>query len=165
MDPTVLASQPLTQPSQSAASSPKKPVGFSHRLFMGRITRKSYLIGWLSMMVLLTLSFSLLFFTTFNMSIETITSSSINMFDGSLTSMLMLLQLIVFAIVALYTISLTIRRLHDTGQSGFLGIILLIPVAGFILGLYLLFYAGTKGENKFGPEPKEQSFQQIFALA
>ncbi len=55
-------------------------------------------------------------------------------------------------IVTLCLFSLTVRRLHDADLSGLISLILLTGV-GQILCLILWFYPGTKGANKYGPDP------------
>lgn len=47
-----------------------------------------------------------------------------------------------------------VRRLHDTGKSGWLLLIGLIPIVGLIL-IYFLAVPGEAGPNKFGPDPRE----------
>ena len=42
------------------------------------------------------------------------------------------------------------RRLHDTGKSGWLQLILLVPFIGWIIVLILMVLPG-QGENKYGP--------------
>lgn len=49
--------------------------------------------------------------------------------------------------VLLPTIGVAIRRMHDVNKSGWF---ILIPIYNLILELT----PGTKGENKYGPEPK-----------
>lgn len=51
-------------------------------------------------------------------------------------------------------ITVAIRRLHDTGKSGFFLIIALIPFLGDIAILFFLVQDSTKGANKYGPSPK-----------
>jgi uncharacterized membrane protein YhaH (DUF805 family) len=51
-------------------------------------------------------------------------------------------------------LAVTVRRLHDTGKSGFWIFIALIPLIGSIWLLVLLCTEGTAGENKYGPDPK-----------
>jgi uncharacterized membrane protein YhaH (DUF805 family) len=46
------------------------------------------------------------------------------------------------------SIAVGIRRMHDSDHSGWWFI---VPIAGLIF----LFYDGTRGENRFGPDPKE----------
>ena len=51
-------------------------------------------------------------------------------------------------------LAVTVRRLHDTSKSGWLFFIVLIPLAGAIWLLVLLFTDSTVGINKYGPNPK-----------
>ncbi len=46
------------------------------------------------------------------------------------------------------------RRLHDTDRSGWWFLIAFIPIVGIIVLLVFLILDGTKGENRFGPDPK-----------
>ncbi len=46
------------------------------------------------------------------------------------------------------------RRLHDTDRSGWWFLIAVIPIVGIIVLLVFLILDGTKGENRFGPDPK-----------
>jgi uncharacterized membrane protein YhaH (DUF805 family) len=56
--------------------------------------------------------------------------------------------------IFLPALAVTVRRLHDTGKSGFWIFIALIPLIGSIWLLVLLCTEGTAGENKYGPDPK-----------
>lgn len=51
-------------------------------------------------------------------------------------------------------LAVTIRRLHDTDRSGFNILWALVPLVGAIMLLYFYFSEGTKGPNRFGPDPK-----------
>ncbi len=50
-------------------------------------------------------------------------------------------------------ISAGVRRLHDTNKSGFFLLISFIPIIGGLVLLFLLIPVGTKGKNRFGPDP------------
>ncbi len=65
----------------------------------------------------------------------------------------------VVTVVAAIAVSLVFvkRRLNDVNQSGWIGLIMLVPIANLVLGLYLLFARGTVGSNKYGPEPVPNS--------
>lgn len=95
-------------------------------------------------------------------------------------------------------LAVTIRRLHDTGRSGFwvwlfwgpyllsivlsfmsastmaasgeeagasalAGIVGLAWLAGCLVLLVFMFLEGTKGPNEYGPDPKGQALDQVFA--
>lgn len=52
-------------------------------------------------------------------------------------------------------LAVSIRRMHDTGKSGWFVLISLLPVVGSIL-LNLWFLRDSEpGTNKYGPNPKE----------
>jgi uncharacterized membrane protein YhaH (DUF805 family) len=46
-----------------------------------------------------------------------------------------------------------VRRLHDTGRSGWWYLIALIPIVGFIILIVLLAGEGQPGPNQYGPPP------------
>ncbi len=48
--------------------------------------------------------------------------------------------------------SISVRRLHDHDMSGFLLLLNIVPFAGFYL-LYKNVSRGTKGPNRYGPDP------------
>ena len=50
-------------------------------------------------------------------------------------------------------ISVGVRRLHDTNRSGFFLLISFIPFIGGVVLLFFLIPEGTKGKNRFGPDP------------
>jgi uncharacterized membrane protein YhaH (DUF805 family) len=50
-----------------------------------------------------------------------------------------------------------IRRLHDTDRTGWLCLLYFVPVVGWIVLLIFMFLDGTKGENQYGPSPKENT--------
>ena len=43
-----------------------------------------------------------------------------------------------------------VKRLHDLGQSGWLILLCLVPIANVGVGLWLLFGPGEKGFNRYG---------------
>jgi uncharacterized membrane protein YhaH (DUF805 family) len=53
------------------------------------------------------------------------------------------------------SIAVTVRRAHDMDQSGWMVLLLLVPLVGFIYGLVLLFGSGTEGENDYGWDPRD----------
>ena len=59
------------------------------------------------------------------------------------------LQYVVDIIVALVSLSLAVRRLHDTNRSGFWWLIGLIPIIGGIVLLVFYCLPGTPGPNKY----------------
>lgn len=56
-------------------------------------------------------------------------------------------------LILLPSISITVRRLHDTGRSGWWILIGFIPVLGLIIQLVWMAQRGTTGSNRFGDDP------------
>ena len=59
------------------------------------------------------------------------------------------IQYIVSVVVALGTLSVSVRRLHDTGRTGFWWLIGFIPIIGTITLIVFYCLAGTPGPNKY----------------
>ncbi len=67
----------------------------------------------------------------------------------------MALPTIIFTLaMAVPSLAVSARRLHDTDRSGWWVLIAFIPVIGTIVLLVLAALEGTQGENRFGPNPK-----------
>lgn len=47
-----------------------------------------------------------------------------------------------------------VRRLHDTGRSGWWFLIILIPLVGAIILIVFLATEGNQTDNEYGPNPK-----------
>lgn len=56
--------------------------------------------------------------------------------------------------MAIPVLSVTARRLHDIGKSGWMQLIGFIPIIGVIVMFVLLVLDGEPDENKYGPSPK-----------
>lgn len=51
------------------------------------------------------------------------------------------------------SIAVGVRRLHDTDRSGWWLLIALVPIIGSIVLLVFMVLEGTRGSNRFGPDP------------
>lgn len=51
-------------------------------------------------------------------------------------------------------LAVIIRRLHDTERSGWWFLIAFIPIVGVLVLLVFLILQGTRGKNRYGPDPK-----------
>ena len=62
---------------------------------------------------------------------------------------------VTLVVLALFlpTLAISIRRLHDIDRSGAWILIGVIPLLGFVLLIIWACKAGTKGTNRFGPDP------------
>jgi uncharacterized membrane protein YhaH (DUF805 family) len=57
--------------------------------------------------------------------------------------------------VLLPSVGVSIRRLHDTGRSGWWLLITLIPILGTIVFIVFAVQEGEPGSNDYGANPKE----------
>lgn len=69
---------------------------------------------------------------------------------------------LIYGVLSLYalatfipSLAVIVRRLHDTGKSGWYYLIGLIPLVGAILILIALVTDSQPGSNQWGPNPKE----------
>ncbi len=64
-----------------------------------------------------------------------------------------IIDLLVFLVLLVPTISVTARRRHDIGRSGWWQLIGLIPLLGVLILLYWVVKPGEDGDNHFGANP------------
>ena len=65
--------------------------------------------------------------------------------------------------VLLPSIAVTVRRLHDTGRTGWWYLIAFIPLIGLIVLIVFTVKDGEPGTNRFGPNPKGVGDADVFA--
>lgn len=115
--------------------------------FKGRARRKEYwmytLIFTVLLIALMTIMFSVLSFSD-ETGIET----------GPGVYLTVILVIVFLFAHFIPTIALTVRRLHDTGKSGWWYLIVLVPYVGnFVIFIFTLI-DGDRGDNKYGSNPK-----------
>lgn len=59
-------------------------------------------------------------------------------------------------------LAVSVRRLHDQDRSGWLLLLLFIPFLGAFALLVLMCLEGTRGPNRFGPDPKNPTDLEAF---
>ena len=52
------------------------------------------------------------------------------------------------------SLAVSVRRLHDTGRSGWWLLLALIPVLGWLVLLFFYFQDSQPGDNEYGSNPK-----------
>jgi uncharacterized membrane protein YhaH (DUF805 family) len=106
-------------------------MNFIAKLFKGRVNRGTFFVGFI-----LSLAPGYLMILLFG----------INNFLG----------FVGMAFYALYLVSLGIRRLHDTGQSGWWFLFAIPPLTQFVV-IYLILIPGQQTANQYGEPQIKQS--------
>lgn len=109
--------------------------------FEGRANRAEY---WLIVLWNIIITFLCLFLGAMMFSAQDFTSISIGLVLIGIYDLVTIIP----------SISLTVRRLHDSDKTGWLCLIALIPYVGVLIVLVLTLLEGTKGPNKYG-EPSD----------
>lgn len=113
-----------------------------YAVFSGRAERREY---W--------------FFTLFNLIFFTLLYA----FDlarlGETSADYIPLSMIYALAVFLPNLAVTVRRLHDTGRSGWWTLIACVPVIGWIVLLAFLISDSQPGTNRYGPSNRDMSVQ------
>ena len=59
-----------------------------------------------------------------------------------------------FLVSGIWGIVVFIGRLHDFNRSGWWYLLLFIPIFGALVAIVVGLMPGTKGPNKYGPDPR-----------
>ena len=62
---------------------------------------------------------------------------------------------IVSIVMTILGLAVLAQRCHDIGWPGWLALIVLVPYLGVAFWLALFFIPGTRGPNRYGPDPRE----------
>ena len=52
-----------------------------------------------------------------------------------------------------FSLAQGVKRLHDLDKSGWLILLMFVPIVNALFGLYMLFADGTVGPNQYGEDP------------
>jgi len=77
--------------------------------------------------------------------------------SSSLSGFMIFLLVIAYIVMIAFFIILAKRRLNDLDHSGWMALIMLVPLVNVIFGLYIIFAAGKPDHNRFGPPPTKNS--------
>jgi uncharacterized membrane protein YhaH (DUF805 family) len=69
---------------------------------------------------------------------------------------------LLFLAIFLPSLAAQVRRLHDTNSSGWWLLLLFIPYVGSFIMLVWFCIPGTKGSNRFGPDPLNPTDIEVF---
>jgi uncharacterized membrane protein YhaH (DUF805 family) len=60
-------------------------------------------------------------------------------------------------------LAVQVRRFHDQDKSGWFVLLNFLPYVGGIIVLVMMCLEGTRGPNRFGPDPKGGASADVFA--
>lgn len=60
------------------------------------------------------------------------------------------------------TLAVQVRRFHDQDKSGWFVLLGVIPYIGGFIMLVFMCLEGTRGTNRFGPDPKDPYGEEVF---
>ena len=127
--------------------------------FSGRSRRKEYWMFVLLFVIVYAICYALIF--TGMPTIDPMTGQMTG--GGGALSMIGSAALLIFALGSFIpSLAVIVRRLHDQDKSGWFVLLGLIPIANIVL-LVFMFLEGTKGPNRFGPDPKDPAGAEAFS--
>lgn len=83
--------------------------------------------------------------------------------DGSIGGTYGPLTLLLILGIIIPSLAVQIRRFHDQDKSGWFVLIGFIPLLGSLIVLVFMCLEGTRGPNRFGPDPKNPYSEDVFA--
>ena len=110
--------------------------------FSGRASRSEFWWGYLGYFVIATV-----------LQIFALVGGIALIDAGELALLPGLIALVGIVAMIIPTIAVSVRRMHDTGKSGWMLLILIIPCIGFILWIVWMVEDGQAHDNAYGPVP------------
>jgi len=124
--------------------------------FSGRSTRREYWLFYLFYMLVLAAVFVMTFSITFST-----TDRHANSGPALVLGVFGVLVAVFVLGTLIPALALMVRRLHDQDRSGLFVLISFIPFGGLVL-LIMMLLAGTRGPNRYGPDPRDSSHASVF---
>ena len=155
--PMVQEGQPMEQEVQqfgapSFSPRPQQMMGFMDALttvfrnkyatFSGRASRSEYWWGYLGYVVIATV-----------LQIFALVGAIALIDAGEIAALPGLIALVGIIGMIIPTIAVSVRRLHDTGKSGWMLLIIMVPCIGIILWLVWMIEDGQAHDNAYGSVP------------
>ncbi|WP_274995212.1 DUF805 domain-containing protein [Promicromonospora iranensis] len=135
-----------------------KTVLSKYAVFNGRARRSEYWWYALAVTIVTTILYAVLVAPSYGEYMSAILEASAAgaappAMPGALTAGYLIMSLINLALL-LPGLGVMVRRLHDTGRSGFWVFFLLVPIVGPIMLIVWFATNGTPAPNQYGPDPK-----------
>lgn len=111
----------------------------------GRLGRMRYFVYFTAVTVVVCGFFSLL------MLVLNIASAALGGLPGTVMVISGLVGTVASLFIMVMGVLFGVRRLNDINASGWLILLMLVPVANLVMTIVLLFVPGSKGVNRYGP--------------
>jgi uncharacterized membrane protein YhaH (DUF805 family) len=115
--------------------------------FYGRIGRGKYFLGLVLNIVWVMVAYTIVLFAL----------GAQQQLAGQSPEQMNPMVLLAFAPISLVSgwisFALAAKRFHDMGVTGWLTLLLFVPLANFVVVLVLLFKGGEQHDNQYGPVP------------
>jgi uncharacterized membrane protein YhaH (DUF805 family) len=121
--------------------------------FSGRSRRKEYWMFTLGVIIVSVL-FSVLLIGTIDPS-----GGGIGGISVVSIAILVIFSLAIF----IPALAVQVRRFHDQDKSGWFVLLNFLPYIGGLIVLVMMCLEGTRGPNRFGPDPKGGASADVFA--
>jgi uncharacterized membrane protein YhaH (DUF805 family) len=72
--------------------------------------------------------------------------------EGFGMALMVMMGLVYIPFIAMFWI-IMIQRLHDLDKSGWMSLLMLVPLVNIVVAIYLMCWSGTTGTNRFGKRP------------
>ncbi len=113
--------------------------------FKGRISSQMYFVGIAALILIFLIILKTIPFTT--------------------PALLSVKFLIILAVFTIFSLMLTIKRLHDINMSGWFSLLFFVPILGGFFWIYMAFKQGDKGSNEFGETDDFEVSRGLFYLS
>lgn len=122
--------------------------------FSGRSRRKEY---WMFVLFQILVSLPMMFIV--------FAAADVSGGDGMGTLggvLLVVLGLIYLGLFFIPGLAVQVRRFHDQDKSGWFILLGFIPYIGGLILFIFMCIEGTRGSNRFGPDPKDPYGEEVF---
>jgi uncharacterized membrane protein YhaH (DUF805 family) len=117
--------------------------------FSGRATRREY---WFFLVQLYAAFFLIVFLM--GLAIGATLPNQVKAGPADAAAAMVMVILAILMLVPY--LSASIRRIHDHDKTGWLFLLSLVPVAGWIFFLIMMLTPGTQGPNSYGADPRDR---------
>jgi len=127
--------------------------------FSGRSRRKEYWMFALGIFLIAVIPVTLLYIVALAAAFGSAGGAG----GGILVTLLSLVILLLSLALIVPAIAVQVRRFHDQDKSGWFVLINFMPYVGGLVVLVFMCLEGTRGPNRFGPDPKAGEVSDVIS--